>query len=315
MKNKDNIQIPNILNKSVHSFESVLSKRIFYAIEAQIKKGYHLQIDIEQKLWLNVPTKILGNQHFRDLDKATDELQKARFKFVDPENEAFNKILPFPNVEYQKRWGFMKVQINPSALKYLAELTNGYFWMKLKGALQLNSKYAQRWYDLFSSKTDLGYWDNVEVDYIRKIMGVDAHEYKTKSMFFKRVVYLPIQEINEKTELFIEYDYMLRQKRPVVGFDFTIRNQKAKGEAEIYKQIEKYYDELKAMTPFEIQQKINEIHREYSITKDHYELMIKNKHVLNAVLEADAKIKAGKVTIQTTKPKYMWGVVENAKRQ
>jgi len=312
---KDDIQQPAILNKAIHKFESVLAKRIFYALESQIKKGFGVQKDIYNDLWLNVPTDILGNQHFKDLDKAADELHKARFNFVDKENECFNKINPFPVVQYQKRWGHVKVKIEKEALGYLAELTQGYFWYKLKAALSLTSKYAQRWYELFSEKKDLEKWLNVEVDDIRKIMGIEEFEYKRNSDMIKWVVYDPIEEVNRKTDVFIEYEFIKNQKRPIIGFNFFIKGQKAKGESEIYERIEKYFDELSHMKPSEISQKLLAIMREYSIPDKLYNEMFKNQNLLNAVLEADAKIQAGKVDIQTTKAQYMGGVIQRAKGQ
>ncbi len=42
--------------------------------------------------------------------------------------------------------------------------------------------------------------------------------------------------------------------------------------------------------------------------------MMDDSSIADAVLEADAKIKAGKVKIETTKNRYMGGVIKNAKR-
>lgn len=310
---KEEIQQPAILNKAVHHFESVLSKRIFYAVESQIKKGFGLQIDFNQALWMDVPTKILSNQHYDDLKKASRELQKARFEFNDDANQSFNHIQPFPVVQYQRRWGVVKVKVESEALHILAELTKGYFWYKLKAALSLSSKYAQRWYELFSEKKDLYKWEGVEIEYIRKIMGIEEFEYKSNGMFLKRVVYESIKEINEKTDLYITYRPMMGLKRPIIGFDFSIGGQKAKGEAEIYANIEKYYEELKQLSPADMSRKLVEIQKEYSLNEKIFNQVMQNPRLIDAVLEADAKIKAGKATVQTTKARYMGGVIKKAK--
>lgn len=310
----EQVQYPNVLNKAVHNFESALAKRMFYVLMTKVKKGRELQIDFNKELWVDVPTKLLRQQHHDKLSKAADELQMARFNFLDEKNERFNKIIPFPVVKYQKRWGHLKIKIEPEALGYLAELTPGYIWIRLKSILSLNSKYSQRWYELFIGRKDFGRWPNVTIDYIKQIMQVDE-SYKDKAGLLRRVVYEPIREINEKTNLFIQYTPINNQKRPILGFDFTIKNQKAKGEAEVYEKIEKYYDELALMGPVEVSQRLIELTREYELPPKTFNEMMDDSSIIDAVLEADAKIKAGKVNIETTKNRYMGGVIKNAKRR
>ncbi|MCW3789404.1 replication initiation protein [Plebeiibacterium sediminum] len=312
--NANSFQFPNVLNRAVHNFESALSKRMFYVLMTRLKKGHDLQIDIHKNLWIEVPTALLRQQHHEILAKASDELQSAKFSFLDEKNQRFNKIIPFPVVQYQKRWGHVKIKVEPEALQYLAQLTSGYIWIRLKSILSLNSKYSQRWFELFMSKKDFGEWKNVEIEYIKKLMQI-GDGYKDKAGFLRRVVYEPINEINEKTPLFIEYTPINNQKRPILGFDFTIKNQEAKGEAEVFEKIERYYDELHQLKPHEIAQKMQNLIREYELPPRIYDEMVTNKTLLNAVLEADAKIKAGQVTIETTKNRYMGGVIKRAKRE
>lgn len=308
----NSFQFPNVLNKAVHNFESALSKRMFYVLMTKLKKSTELQIDFNQNLWIEVPTVLLKQQHHDALAKAADELQAAKFSFMDPKNERFNKITPFPVVQYQKRWGYVRIKVENEALQFLGQLTSGYIWIRLKSILSLNSKYSQRWYELFLSRKDFGEWKNVDIDYIKKIMQIED-SYKDNAGFLRRVVYEPIKEINDKTPLFIEYTPINNQKRPILGFDFTIKNQEAKGEAEIYARIEKYYDELHKMPPHKIAQKMSHLIQEYGLPPKIYEEMMSNVSLIDAVLEADAKIKAGHVKVETTKNRYMGGVIKNAR--
>ena len=129
----------------------------------------------------------------------------------------------------------------------------------------------------------------------------------------KWVVYEPIKEINEKTEMFIQYEPMFGQKRPVVGFDFKIKGQRAKGEAEVYSKIERYFEEFRALDGRGKKQRVEDLQREYSFPEKTFNEIFTNSDLFDAVLEADAKIKAGKVAIQTTKSQYMAGVIKKAK--
>lgn len=311
---KEKSQIPSILNRSIHKFESVLSKRIFYCVISQIEKGYGIQKDIYENLWFQVPTRLLGNQHFDDLDKATNELQNARFKFIDKQNECFSKIIPFPVCHYQKRWGYIKIKVEEDALQYLAELTKGYYYLRLKAVLSLKSMYAQRWYELFSEKKDLGVWNNVSVEFIRKIFDINDDEYKRNSNMVLRVVYEPIKEINETTDLLIEYETI--GKRPIYGFNFKIKSGKNASEMKIYSQIDEYYNNLRNEINIQggkvIANKINELKNKYELTDEALNILLENKHVLNEVIKVDKLIEEGKVKIQTNLSRYMNAVINKA---
>lgn len=313
MKIQEETQVPRLLNQAVHYFDSALSKRIFWAAMAQVKKGFAVQKDLFENLWLTVPTSVLNDQNFTRLVRASRELTAGRFEFNNEKDEEFLHVIPFPVVSYTKRSGEIRVKVESEAYKILGELSQGYFWIKLKSMMMLKSGYAQRWYELLSEKRDLGEWKGVEVDQIRQIMGVDELKYKTPADFLKRVVHEPIAEVNAKTELFITLEPMQGQKRPIIGFDFKIMGQQAKGEAEVYGKIEQYFEDFKAMNPKEKALKIQDLQREYSFPEKVFNEMFQDPHLLNAVLEADAKIKAGKVEIKLSKSQYMGGVIKKAK--
>ena len=313
MKINEETQVPRLLNQAVHNFDSALSKRIFWAAMAQVKKGFGVQKDMFESLWLTVPTSVLNDQHYSHLLRASRELQKGRFEFNNEKEEEFLHIIPFPVVNYTKRSGEIRVKVESEAYKILGELSQGYFWIKLKSMMMLSSKYSQRWYELLSERKDLGEWKGIEIDKIRNLMGVSEFDYKHLPSMLKRIVYDPIAEINEKTELFVTYEPMWGQKRPIVGFDFKIRGQQAKGEAEVYGQIEQYFEEFKGLDGKGKALKVQELQREYSFTEKVFNEMFHDSHLLDAVLEADAKIKAGKVEVKLTKAQYMAGVIKKAK--
>lgn len=304
------VQVPRLLNRCVQTFETALSKRMFWAVMAQVKKGFNLQIDIYEEVWFEVPVKILNDYNFSRLDRATDELQKVRFAAKDPEVEEFSKLIFFPEIDYKKRSGNIRIRVEKKALPLLSELSSGYFWLKLKSLMLLNSAYAQRWYELFSEKKDLGQWQGVTVDYIREIMGVDDMKYKTSSMFLKRVVYDAISEINEKTEFYVTYEPMRGQKRPIIGFDFTIKGQFAKNEANLYSSIEKHFEAFNALEPSGKRDALINLQKTYSIPEKIFNLLVAYPVILDAVLETDLKLKKGLVQLQTTKERYVGGVIK-----
>ncbi len=305
----ERVQRTRILNNAIHLFESVITKRAFYIIEAQIKKGMNVQFDITGETWVTVPTELLGRHSFEDLDNASDELQNVKFKFIDKEKEHLSKITPFPVVNYRKGWGHYRVKVEKEALQFLAELKEGYSWYMLKAALSLKSSYSQRWYELFCERQDLKKWNNVSNEKIRELHNVSEDSYEQNKEFFRNVVYKPIKEINEKTDLYIDYTPMMGKKRPIIGFDFTIKKQQTKESREITEVLNKYFDELSKMSPQQIRDLIFELMEKYGWSEDTYNKILANDQLLDEVLEAHRLIEDGLVTVNTTDERYMGGIL------
>ena len=97
---KTDIQVPRRLNEAIHTFSSALSKRIFWAAMAQIKKGFNVQKDMFNDLWINVPTNILNCQKYPLLLKASQELQRARFEINNPGEEEFDHYLSLIHISF-----------------------------------------------------------------------------------------------------------------------------------------------------------------------------------------------------------------------
>jgi plasmid replication initiation protein len=309
-------QMPRILNRSVHKFNSVTAKRIFYAVQSQLKKHMNdpqaYDIAPSGDVFYNIPTSLItDSQHFSAIEKAANELMNIRFQFIDPENEKFSKMTPFPVVLYEKRWGAIKVNVLPMAMPFLAELNKGYYWWWLESALSLSSKYSQRWYDLLAEKKDIGKLQ-MTIDNIRLLMDL-TNEFSNVSNLLRKVVYNPIQEINEKTEMYISYQPIDNQKRPILGFDFTITSQDKQNRLLIKEKQKKYFDDFSSLSPQEQSIRISCILKEYNLGTGMFDgYNIFEPEILNAVLETDVAIKAGKTVIMKTPGKYMAGVIKNA---
>lgn len=310
---KNEIQVPRALNEAVHNFSSVLSKRLFWAGMAQVKKGFNLQKDMFEDLWLNVPTNILNCQEYSRLLKASKEIQLGRIEINNPKKEEFDHYVPFSTVKYKKRSGFIQVKLNAEAYPILAELSQGYFWIQLKSMMLLKSTYAQVWYRKFAEKKDFFKLEGVTIEKIREWMRIDEFQYSRNADLIKNAVYDPIKNLNKTTELFITYEPMYGQRRPIIGFDFTIRRQEAKNEAAIYSKIEKYFEEFQELPPSGKAQRIQDLQKEYGFPEKTFNELFENTSLLDAVLEADAAIKAGRIEIKTTKGQYMGGVIKKAK--
>ena len=92
----------------------------------------------------------------------------------------------------------------------------------LEQTAQLKSVYSVRLYELlvqwkFSGKTKL-----FEIQTFRSQMGVEDNEYKLLADFKKRVLNPSIKEINEKTDLLVDFQQE-KKGRTVIGFKFSVK--------------------------------------------------------------------------------------------
>lgn len=307
---KREVQMPTLLNKAIHQFDDNLyAKRMYYIIQSQMVKGFGLQLDLYNNYWLQIPTSLVGTQNFERLDRATDVLQNARFKFVDAKLEHFNKITPFPEVHYQKGWGHIKVKISQGAIPYLAELSNGYYMAKLRSMLTTKGKYTQRWYELFSDKVTFTQPLSLTIEKIIELHGIQEGDFSRNTSMLRKVVYEPIEELNEKTELFVGYAPLHNQKKPILGFDFEITTQQARGEAEAIKKIDEYYQSYTNSSGKDKYNMMIKIGQLYQINHRIINKIVFEERIVNEVVRIHLAIENKKIVPQKGATEYIGGTI------
>lgn len=309
-------QMPAPINKAIHEFNSKLEKRIYWVIMNQIKKSFGIQQDLfDNKLWFNVPTVLIDTNYDR-LKAAADGLSKSRIRMINDKEEEFHIITPFPEIVYTKRSGIMKVRLLDTAFNHFSNITKGYYWFALKGALTLSSMYSQRLYELFCEALSLkhGVWKNVDIIHLKKLLNVDDSAYKRNGDLLINTVYDPIKEINEKTNLCITYNPK-KEGRKIVGFDFFIKEQEPTGEVKEYEKIEKYFEEFKALPGQEKSNIMLDLKTRYNLSDNIFNEIMINKGLMNEVLGAHEKINEGKVYIKTSETQYIHGVINKYKEK
>lgn len=68
----------------------------------------------------------------------------------------------------------------------------------------LESKHSIALYEMMKDYQNLGQY-NCSIDAFRKLMGIEEGQYKIFTMLRKRVLEKAVSEINDKTDIFIEY--------------------------------------------------------------------------------------------------------------
>ena len=142
--------------------------------------------------------------------------------------------------------GRVECSIYPDLKPYLLQLKNCFTQYALKNVLELKSKYAFRLYELLKQYQSIGR-RKFSVSELRDLLGVEQGELKLWVHFKTRVLEIAKREINQKTDLEINY------KTEKVGrrIEYIIFSIQAQDKEKIKKVDEqnKRYDELLKLVP------------------------------------------------------------------
>lgn len=117
------------------------------------------------------------------------------------------------SAEYVNGEGIIKLSFSPKLKPYLLQLKNQFTSYRLSNVLSLNSTYSIRLYELMKKWQHLGKWEN-SVEELKLKFGVPKQSYQRYNHFKTRVILRAVEEVNAKTDLFIDY----KEIKKVVGW-------------------------------------------------------------------------------------------------
>lgn len=172
-------------------------------------------------------SEITGKKYAYDyLRKATEAMGSRMFEVLT--GKSYKQLWLFQHIEYMTGEGRIEVKLSESMRPYLFDLKDNFTSFELLSALRLTSKHAKRIYTLCSQWKDVGETKKFDLLDFKKMLGlVDAkgkEEYSEITMFKKKVLDIAVKQINEHTDLSI--DYTLEKKgRAFKSLVFTVKRQ------------------------------------------------------------------------------------------
>lgn len=147
--------------------------------------------------------------NYQQLREATEDLGSRMFE-VESE-KSYKQLWIFQKVEYIKGQGCLEIALSQYIRPYLFDLKNNFTSYQLHSVLKLTSKYAKRIYAICSQWKDLGESKQFEIDDLKHILkikdpsGKEPEQFKQISQFKQFVLDIAVKQINEHTELKIDY--------------------------------------------------------------------------------------------------------------
>ncbi|MGP5102292.1 replication initiation protein RepM [Psychrobacter celer] len=167
------------------------------------------------------------------MKEAEDTLFNRRFSYIDDEGKLV-KSRWLSQVRYLDDEGAIEVVFTPAVVQGITRIDGAEeFFTKylLEQTATMTSNYSVRLYELLVQWKQAKKTPMFELQEFRGQLGVEDDEYKAMSNFKIRVLDLAVEEINEKSDLNINYTQK-KKGRKIIGFIFTV-HEKPKAKTDV----------------------------------------------------------------------------------
>ena len=128
-------------------------------------------------------------------------------------------------IGYANNEAMVSLTFSSAIVPLITQLEKHFTSYELKQVSNLKSAYAVRLYELLIAWRNSGKVPVIELQDFRQKIGVIDHEYKLIADFKKRVLDTAIAQINEHTDITVNYEQH-KQGRVITGFSFTFKFKK-----------------------------------------------------------------------------------------
>ena len=207
--------------------------------------------------------KVSDNDKHRRFKEAVEKMQKqAFFQIKEEEGKGFKfkSIVPIPYVEWTDYHDEVKIEFHREIMPYLINLKKNFTQHALSEISELNSKYSiilYRWlsmnynqYEHYSAKggrraEQVESYRNPSISVKElRIMTDTVNEYQRFTNFTKKILDIPLKEINDNTTFKVSYE-KVKKGRSIDSIVFHIEK-KRMADDNSYKLDDRAYQEDKA---------------------------------------------------------------------
>jgi len=297
---------------------SVYEKRIMYCIvkllQAELEgRKLNEKYSIQNLLWdeknITIPIAdcLTGSEKTYDrIKKAVEDLESKKFIYEDDKQWKIIRIINMPVVE--KYSSVIKLRLQPEIVNAFLSFQKGYRKYVFEIAMNFDSIYAMRFYELFSNKFEpITY----SIETIKEMFQI-SDKYKLVADFRRKVLDRAKKELDKKSPFSFNYK-MIKTGRKITHILFTpykiAKNQPADIEQkELNKQISPFWSVSPELTSILIQ------HFGYDkeIIKNHKKILgLVTKHLNFTELLREIYGQIHNNNAINNVPAYMYGIFRN----
>jgi Protein involved in initiation of plasmid replication len=209
---------------------TVMEQKLIRLLASMIKKD---DDDFkEYKFKTKELIKILNtsdSRFYRDIDNITDSIMQRVIKIKDVNTGEFEKYHWVDTCKYKD--GVLTLKVNKELKPFYLNL-DWYTKYQLKNIMQFKSTYSFRLYELLKQYEKIGI-RSITIDDFRCVLDIDDKQYPKYANLKQKVISVAVNEINSKTDLYIEYEE-IKEVRKITSLKFYIKhNENVKSERAI----------------------------------------------------------------------------------
>ena len=227
MKNhRDLVVKDNTLTNASYTLSLVEQRLILLAIVAARESNLNLQS--KHKLLVTADSyakqfNVVRQAAYLALKEACENLFERRFSFEERNGKVKQvKSRWVSRIAYIEEHAEVEIVFADDVIPLITELEARFTQYELKQISGLSSAYAIRLYELLIAWRSTGKTPLLGLDEFKNKLGVNAGDYSRADNFKRRVLDIAIKQINENTDIFVEYEQH-KQGRVITGFSFTFK--------------------------------------------------------------------------------------------
>lgn len=209
--NKDLLQ-SYVMTTAKYDF-SAYEKRVLYRIievlqaktkGLKLKYSYTMQEDLFQNTEFTLPVACFlkndNDTNYKEVKKALWDLRQKSFQYEDDEHWGVYGIIEMPKIK--KYDSFVKFTVTPLLMGAFLDFTQGFRKYELETAMQFESVYAMRFYELFSGKIEPIIY---AIEDLKKMFKLE-NKYKKPADFIRRVIDPAKKELDKASPYSFKYE-------------------------------------------------------------------------------------------------------------
>lgn len=202
---------------------SLQEKRLMLFLMSRIKPNddSFRKIEISIPELANIMELDIKNM-YRSMEKVTKSMVGRVLSIRNLDEDSLLQVPWIASARYFYGEGIIKFKISEELAPYLLKIKNQFTIIRLSDLMRFKSIYSLRIYELLKQYESIG-CRKIDLDQLRLSCGIPENRLNIMANFRMKVLDIAKREINEKSDILIEFDF-IKRSRKCVGIEFHIKS-------------------------------------------------------------------------------------------
>jgi len=158
---------------------------------------------------------------YRNMEKVTKSMVGRVLSIRNLDEDSLLQVPWIASAKYFYKHGIINFQISEKLAPYLLKIKNQFTVIRLSDLMRFKSIYSLRIYELLKQYESIG-CRKIDLEQLRLSCGIPENRLKLIADFRRKVLDISKREINEKSDILIEWEF-IKRARKCVGIEFHIK--------------------------------------------------------------------------------------------